>query len=190
MMRLAALAAFAILGASCGGTSPGPPQGQKITPEEAAASARAHLPWFLERLAAADPADGNFRLTVWMPAEGGRKSPQLVMRDVAADGQSLSGIVSKADPAWPEYPEGNTFFFGPSVVADWTFTHDGRMIGAFWLRAQMCELGKVLKGVRGRTPEADAAVLELREKFDPANACKPYDPRQDYEGRGAPRAAQ
>lgn len=115
-----------------------------------------------------------------MPAESGRKSPELVMRDIVIEGVSLSGVVSKADPAWPEYAEGQTFRFPQSVVTDWTFSHAGKLIGGFQVRARMCEVGQLLSGLSGKTPQAEAALSELGDQLNPAQACKPYDPRQDY----------
>ena len=182
MKRLASFVAMVLLTASCGQAAPAA-KPRQISADEAAATAREHLSWFRDRLTTADPADAKFSLTVRMPGEGKRKSPELTMRDIAIEGDYLLGTVVKADEAWPEYAEGNRFRFPGDVVSDWSFAHDGRLIGAFWLRAQMCNLGQMLTVVGGRTLEAEATVSDLREQLDPAESCEPYDPREDYADR-------
>jgi hypothetical protein len=179
MKRSAEIAAIAVLASACGPAPSAAPM-HEITEEEAIASARQHLPWFLDRLAEGDPADKNFGLTVRMPAESGREAPELSMLNVGVEGAELFGTVGKGDVEWPEYAEGKVFRFGRDVVIDWSFTHADWLIGAFRLKAQMCKLGQFLTEVRGKTADAEAARTDLLDSLDAQKACEPYDPLRDY----------
>lgn len=178
MKKLLCVLTFAALAGACG-SKPLAPQ-REITEAEMIASAREHLPWFLERLAAADSADSGFRLIARMPAEGGRAAPDIAMQDIVVEGDTFVGTVVKTKADWPEYAAGKSLRFASGVVVDWSFVHGERSIGGFRLRAQMCKAGQMLESFRAKTADAQKALTDLQDSMKEYNACAPYDPRADY----------
>ena len=179
MKKLLCVFAFAVLAEACGPRPLAQPE-REISEEDIIASAREHLPWFLERMAAAEPADSGFRLVARMPAEGRRAAPDIAMQDIVVEGDTLVGTVVKTKPDWPEYAEGKTYRFGRGVVVDWSFVHNERSIGGFRVKARMCSAGKLLDQVRGKTAEVEKARKDLQDAMKQNGACQAYDPRADY----------
>lgn len=180
MKQLLWLGAFLLLAGGCG-QKPAPAPRQ-ISEAEMIASAREHLPWFLERMAAADPADRGFRVVARMPAESGRSAPDIALQDIVVEGDMLVGTVVKTKEGWPEYAEGKSYRVARGVVVDWSFLHNDRTIGGFRVKAQMCNVGQMLEGFSGKTAEADKALTDLQTSIDKNRPCEPYDPRADYAG--------
>jgi uncharacterized protein YegJ (DUF2314 family) len=182
---LAAAGMAVALLCSCGGAKA---NDEPLTPaqakEAAAEQAQTHLSFFLERLTAKDPADQDFRLTIRLPPEGrSRPRAELGVRDIVRQGSSLQGVVTKPDKSWPEFELGETMTFPASIIIDWSFTRHGTLIGLFQLRAQICtasqtvsELPKEMHDqVRAETGKTGELLL------NPKEACKPTDPRKDFE---------
>jgi hypothetical protein len=167
-------AATLMLLAACGG----PPQ-RHISDAEATTAAQAHVPFLLERIAARDRADTGFVLNVRVPREGTRAGAQLALTGIVKTGATLRGTVRTPDKDWPEFPVGTTMTFGPDIIEDWSFRHANKLVGAFRLRAKMCNVAGMLEGLKGKTPEAQAALDEAQGMLDPTRACEDYDPRSD-----------
>jgi uncharacterized protein YegJ (DUF2314 family) len=171
--------------AACGGASA---KEEPLTPaqakEAAAEQAQTHLPFFLERLAAKDPADQNFRLTIRLPPEGrSRPRAELGLEGIVRQGSSFSGVIARPDKNWPEFELGKTMTFPASIIIDWSFTRHGALVGLFQLRAQICTTSQAVSELpKEMHDQIRAETGKLAEKLlDPKGACKPFDPAKDFE---------
>ena len=104
----------------------------------AEAEAQKTLPVFWSKFDARAPEYGDFQLKVGLPTDDGRGEEfvWMTVNEVTAD-QQIHGRISDEPTAMRKLHRGSAVAVDPSLIADWTYTKNGKAYGHFTTRALM-----------------------------------------------------